>query len=310
MPKGLFTQCAVVLMEHAPAMAQIVNVLQAFPQVGVRANPAPGWMGAAESLLLPYRPEVNGALIVDALDSPWPDGMEAANPDLFGAWSMGFMGPFAFPGGLQRAVQQAWGWPQAAEAVNRHHAFLRIRSSYTLGAGDDAPVLPDDYAAYPELQRVTEVAQALLTLPGALCHFNPNGETLHPAEALRESLAFSATHDLPPLDVWSNVRMFNVENGGWLLMDTVGMAQLDVDDHEACFRTRTFEPGEVANFLRNATAYILKNGPVIQDGDTMNGPGRTNWQARVCETSMVPPPRRTLRWFPQDGSKPPVGMQP
>ncbi|MDJ0847938.1 MAG: hypothetical protein QNK04_06055 [Myxococcota bacterium] len=31
-------------------------------------------------------------------------------PLLMGAWSMGHFGPFAYPGGLERAAQQCWGW--------------------------------------------------------------------------------------------------------------------------------------------------------------------------------------------------------
>jgi uncharacterized protein DUF4261 len=312
MAKGYFTQCAVVLLEAAPRMAQVQELLRAFPQDGVRTNPDPGWMGGPEALVLPFRPEANGLIVVDWLESPWPDGMgdPQADPILFGAWSMGFFGPFTFPGSLERAVQHAWGWQDAGPTVQRHQAFLRVRSSYAFGAKDDDPIFPEDYDPLPELEQVTEITRALLSLPEALCYFNPGGETLHTAAALEESLDHHADHDLPPFDIWSNIRFFNVEEGRWLMMDTVGMGQLDVEDHEACFPRGAFEPNDVAWFLRNAVLYLLRSGPVVKAGDTMNGPGEVNWQAQTSEESLIAPPRRTLRWFPLDGSRIPESLLP
>jgi len=47
--------------------------------------------------------------------------------------------------------------------------------------------------------------------------------------------------NLPPVDLWANRRMFKL-NDGWMMMDTVGMKQLDLDDLETCFRTDHFNP--------------------------------------------------------------------
>jgi hypothetical protein len=49
-------------------------------------------------------------------------------------------------------------------------------------------------------------------------------------------------------------------------------SQLDAPDHEACFPKDRYEASEVARFLRNTADYVCE-GPVIQDGDTMDGLG-------------------------------------
>ena len=93
----------------------------------------------------------------------------------------------------------------------------------------------------------------MMKLPGALCYFNPNGETLRNVQQLEESRAFAYDHDIPPLDAYSNVRLFNVDDGR-LVMDTVGNGQLgtpDLPDLEACMlSTKKYELGKVDVFLR------------------------------------------------------------
>ena len=223
---------------------------------------------------------------------------------------MGWFGPFIHSGTLRRAVAQAHAWPDAARVVNRHRAFVRIKSTYAIGAPPEASIMPSDYSGLAELRFLTDVARRVLQIPGSLCYFNPNGESLHTAAALDDLLAYHAARDLLPLEVWSNARLFNIDDAeGWSMVDTIGMDQLDVVDHEACFLSDRFDVQEVVNFLRNATSYVQKSGPVIKDGDTMNGPGGINWQGRSFGESVAPAPRSVLRWLPCDGSEPPARLR-
>jgi len=309
MPAGLFTQSAAVLFSEAPALEALAASLASFAIV--KRDPGTGgrdWMGSAPSLVVEYRAEVNGYLLIDVLDVPWPDGMGSPDgePQLFGAWSMGWFGPFVYPGALERAIEQPTAVEDPGGVVGRHRSCVRIKLSYVLGAGDDAPVVPDDQSMLSELEFVTRVAAAVATVPGALCYFNPNGETLHTARSLDEELDYCRKAGLPALPVWSQVRLINPGlPEQWMLMDTIGMEQLAVADHEACVPP-TYDLDEVAHFLRNATNYVLQQGPVIKDGDTMSGPGDVNWQARSFDESLVPRPREVLRWRPLDGSEPPA----
>jgi hypothetical protein len=308
--KGFFTASACVLFERAVAFEQLEDALTGFeivkrvpPEV---TNPVFG----GPTLIVAFRPDINGYVAVDTVDKPWPDHMGDPKTEamLFGAWTTGHLGPFTFPEGLKRARQHSWGWPEGATIADRHSAFVRIQASYVFGVPDDTPIFPKGYDPLAELEFVTRIALAVLQLPGALCYFNPNGEALRNVQGLEDALAFARQQDVPPLDVYSNVRLFNLDNV-WLVMDTVGNGQLglpDLPDVEACMlKDRNYNLQSVDPFLRNTTLYVLQCGEVFRDGDTIDGPGEVRWRAWNRRTALISPPRRTIRFFPEDGTKPP-----
>jgi hypothetical protein len=254
-----------------------------------------------------YRPEVNGYVAVDVVNHPWPDGMgdPKENPEIFGAWSMSGFGPATFPGGLQRAMQQSWIWPEGKTLPMQHQGFIRVRSSYAFGADGKAPMWPEDYDAEQDLEFVTKVAQSLLVLPQAMCYFNPGGEVLRNRELTEECLEFSAEHLLPALELWSNVRPFMIDDQ-FFLMDTVGNEQLDLPDIEVVF-PRAYEPGEIEGFLRNLTYHLLSKGAdSIKDKSTTGGPFNVPWQVHYFEHGLMVPPRRVICVVPQDDKELPA----
>jgi len=308
--KGRYTASACVLFERPVPLELVESALSEFNVVN-RVPEITNWVFGGPALTLAFRPEINGYVAVDTVDRPWPDHMGDPKTDgtLFGAWVMGHFGPFTFPDGLKRAAQHSWGWPEGKTIPQRHAAFVRIQASYVFGnVSGDTPIFPNGYDSLAELEFITRVALAILRLPGALCYFNPNGETLRNVSSLEESLAFAAERNIPPLDIYSNVRLFNVDDG-WLLMDTVGNGQLgmpDLPDLEACMhRDKKYNLQGVDAFLRNTTLYVLRQGEVFRDGDTIDGPGNVRWRAWNRRRSLIDPPRRTIRFFPQDGTDPP-----
>jgi hypothetical protein len=298
MPKGFFTQGVAVLLRSPVDLDEVAKCLSAWEIVKrVEASESPEMSGA--SLLVSYRPEVNGYITVDLHPAKWPDHMgdPKDEPMLFGAWSMGHFGPLAYPHGLQRATGQSWRWEGAAEAVAQHTAVLRLRASYVYGAGGDAPVMPADCDAQDELMFLMRMVVALGALKEAICYFNPNGEVVLSFPELAESLDYHAKHDLPPLDIWANVRLFNLSES-WALMDCVGSGQLDQCDHEVAFPRSLTNPGAVDPFIRNISLYLLQKGDVIKDGDTIDGPGAIKWQAKRFKSGLNDPPREVMRWLP------------
>ena len=310
MAKGFFTQGVVVLFARAPSLPELEHALSPFEIAGRSTSRGAAEFGG-ETLLVSFRPEVNGYVAVDIWPHPWPDDMgdPKGNEMVFGAWALGHFGPLTYPGNLQRAVEQAWHWPEAKARCSGHAACVRIRSSYVFGGRKDAPVLPPQYDALRELRTVTEIAAAILECAGALCYFDPAGEMLWDAADVKRVLARARQGGLAPLELWSNVRLFRAGGSpAWMIMDTVGMGQLDVPDHEACFEADRYEPRDVAGFLRSISDYVLQRGEVIKDGDTADGPGSRRWRAASFEDSLVQGPRRVLRWFPMDGTTPPRAM--
>jgi len=229
--KGFFTQGAMVLTERPLDGDAVERALGPFEVVKrTAAEGEKNWMGGYPCWVVAWRPDVNGFVTVDVVDAPWPDDMgdpqSPGGQSLFAAWSMGYMGPMTWPGNLQRAAlyTEAFGEGAAAKAAKRHGAFVRVRSTYVLGAEDDTPVMPADYAARPELEFVTSVAAAVAAAPGALCYFNPGGETLFTAGELRKTLEKFRENHLAPLPVWAMGRLSRVEEAPpWMLADVVGI---------------------------------------------------------------------------------------
>ncbi|GED71854.1 hypothetical protein BRE01_55560 [Brevibacillus reuszeri] len=311
MPKGLYSQGVAILLSKSVTIQQIAEALQQkFAIMNVNES-SEQWVFSGPSLLIPFRPEDNGYIQVDVVDRQWPDEMgdPAGDTMLFGAWTMGFFGPFTYPNNLERAAQQAWGYPEGRQAAAEHTAFIRVRSSFTLGQTDEqAPVLPEDYDPFTELLALNSVSETLLQMPESLCYFNPNGESLASADTMQEMKQRFEEIELPPLELWSNVRLFNLPED-WLMMDTVGMLQLDAIDHEAIFHGQMYDPNEVASFLRNIANYVYENGPVIKDGDTTDGPGEIYWKGVLLDESLTNPPRQVIRWYPLDEKEKPAGLE-
>ncbi len=328
--KRYFTQGIAILLEQAVTLEEIEPLLTDFKVLA--HHPAhKDWTFSGPSLTLAYPESKTGKVEVDVVDRSWPDMMGSNSSTLsdnaratrkngesalFQAWNKGFFGPFTYPGSLERAIEQAWLWPDAKEVVPDHKAFLRLRITYAKDAASannaqSEPVVPDDYEAEPELEFLTRLALQLCALPQALCYFNPNAESLCSGELLEEAWESHIQEGQRPLDIWSNRRLFRLADvPDWNLMDTVGMLQLDVVDHEACYPIDAYDPNEVATFLMNVADYTLSDQEEINDGDTADGPGKCLWQAYNCDQSLLEPPRPVLRWFPLNGTDIPVEFLP
>jgi hypothetical protein len=309
--KGFFTQGLAILLRNSPSLRAVEERLGDFEIID-RVEYSAAWATGGPSVVVPYRPDVNGFVSIDVVDQRWPDRMgdPKADAGVFAAWGMGHFGPGAWPGGLERACQHSWGWPEGRSVPLQHQAFIRIRCSYLFGADANALLIPDDYQSLQELEFATRIAAALIGLPEVLCYFNPNGECVRDPRGFLESLSYHSLAELMPLELWSNVRLFRFQDvhPAWSFMDTVGMSQLDALDHEACFQSDSYAPAEVGNFLRNASAYLVERGPIMRNGDTMDGPANVKWQGFSIKQGRMEPPREVIRWFPQDQRRAPAEL--
>jgi hypothetical protein len=304
--KGFFTQTVVVLFKQSPTLDELEPLLAAY-RIGGRKDEFEHWEFGGPSFTVAFRLEVNGLCNVDIVNRRWPDHMGDPKTEmtLFGAWSMGHFGPLTFPQGLERAIQHCYNWPEGRTIAAQHESFVRIRLSYIFGAPKDAPVMPKDCNPAAELDFVMGIAKALLKHPAALCLFNPNGEVLCQSSFIDQVETHYRAKKLPPVDLFTNVRMFKVDEE-WMLMDTVGMGQLDVHDVEVVFSRSAFKPSDIEGFLRNTSLYIAEHGEVIQDGHTIDGPGGALFRAKRFEEAFTAPPRHALRFRADKGRAPPA----
>jgi len=301
MPRGFFTQSTTVLFARTPSIDEIAEALSSLGCSVERRETKAGWLSGGTELLVPFGETPEGHVHVDVLDSPWPDSMgdPKENVDLFGAWSMGAFGPLAFPGNLKRAAEQAVAFEGAETAVGAHRAFVRLRTSYLIGAGTDGPMLPEGWSGLAEIDALLQLAAPLLKLPGAIAYFDPNAEVIASPEGARALLAEGEGG--PPLELFSHVRLFDIDER-WALMDTVGLDRLFLPDLEVVF-TKATDPNVVADMLRNASAYLISNGAVIEDGHTLDGPEGT-LRVHARETALGQPPRAVLRLVPEGAALP------
>ncbi|HXQ42117.1 MAG TPA: DUF4261 domain-containing protein [Candidatus Udaeobacter sp.] len=301
--KGFYTQCLVILLRAPVSLRDIVDRLRAF-EAQTSELRSSNWVLGNPSVVLPFRADVSGAVIVDLVDRPWPDHMGDAKreTELLAAWLTGHFG-VTWPFSLKRACLQSWGWAEGKTVPLRNKAFLRVRSSYVFNGPDDAPLKPTDYEPLSELKFVTRVAAALAGLPQAISYFDPAGERVWAPKDFTEYFAQAEAQDSLPISIWCNLRHVNLKDRaeGWCLVDTMGMAQLDAADHEAIFPSARYKSTEVGELLLNMATYIAQNGPVIADGDTVDGPGDLHWKATPAEESQALPHRSVIRWLPMDG---------
>lgn len=302
MARGLFTQGLVVLFNEVPTLDALAAKLPV--AVLERTTSSERWEISGPSLVVELDRARNGLVAIDVVSRPWPDDMGSPreSPTLFGAWSMGHFGPFAFPAGLARATQHAYHWPESPrELAAAHRAFVRLRASYAFGVPDDAPVIPEGVDPVRELEQLLSLARALLDVKGATLLFVPGAELLFDAEQLDSRVEDARELERPALDLWSNVRMFRLD-ARTLLMDTTGLALADRMDLEAVFPAE-IPPGEVAGFLRNLSLYVLGAGDVLRVGNTVDGPGGV-WVVLAHPNSKTEPPRPVVRLAPK-GFAPP-----
>ncbi|MES2464881.1 MAG: hypothetical protein V4671_30315, partial [Armatimonadota bacterium] len=206
--KGLFTQAVMVLLSRVPSLDEIKQALLLACPIEARSTfGGSNWCEGGPLLVLPFAPEKNGYLLVDTIERPWPDALGDSEDDLDvpPAWAAGHFGPLSFGGCLNQAALQSWKWKAGRRIQEKHVAFLRIRLTYLLGVlnPDKAHPLPLAKAVSPleELQFLTQVSGALLTLRGALCLFYPAGEALRDAAFVEERLHLHRSGGPPPIDV-------------------------------------------------------------------------------------------------------------
>jgi len=307
MPAGMYMQAVAVLLKEKVTRDQVEAALKDY-QILKRVDAEKGKTHfSRDTLILPYRPEVNGLVSVSLYPHPWPDTMgdPKNDPELFGAWSFGNYGPYTWPGSLERASIHSYSWEPGPVMAQKHQAVIVIGLSFAFGAPDDAPLFPADYRPDHALGHITKIAAVLLKMPQALCYFNPGGEILRDREGMREAIQFANQHSILPFQIWTNVRMFRFQGAGWAMMDTIGNAQLDLPDFEAYFPTDQWGPDVIAPELLNSNIYLTKKGDILKDGDTFQNSPQIIWQCKHNQEAFMDPTRPVISLRPIKSAKMP-----
>ncbi len=178
----------------------------------------------------------------------------------------------------ESALQQAWHWTEAREAVADCSHSLLLTDFCARGL---------DYKE--RLQLITGALRALLeTAPCEAVYFRASDKIVQPQVYLEAIDAGQRLYGA------MNVRFYNVEGRDSgrdeMLIDTCGLAALGVSDVQCHFYD--MEPNEVASLVGDIAYYIFEQGDVIRDGETV-GSEELRW---LCEHqhALAAPPRYVL----------------
>jgi hypothetical protein len=221
-------------------------------------------MGLSMAMIaLAPKPQLSGTAIQRHLAATWPalprasDLQKKDNTLSFDVGNqmviMGLM-PAPIPwSDLEGPCATSWLWPDAASVLKGHKNHLVVTVSSESGAVERAAMLSMVTAAIlktcPQAIGVFWGLSSLVISPPVFCEF---AEQMLP--------------DGLPLYIWVDFRLVKNEQGR-VAGFTQGMEQLGHTEFEALDSPET--PEGLRERLFGLAAYVLTNGPVIKDGDTI-----------------------------------------
>lgn len=179
---------------------------------------------------------------------------------------------------------QMWDCPESNEIIARCH--------YDVVAVDMLSAYMDYKDRADMLMNFTEALMELYPTCEAV-YFDCSGK-MFTRRAILE-------HSIPRKDRFIyfavNVRFFNIEGSGDMLIDSLGMSELDLPDVQYHFHD--LDPDSVVNHAYTVLSYIYENNCPIESGETIDGlkNGRISRDVQwVCqfEEALVQPARTVM----------------
>jgi hypothetical protein len=178
----------------------------------------------------------------------------------------------------------AWMWPPdpPIEDVKRHRSHLLI----TMHGGTEDVVR--------RRLLLTAVTALAAKQPGVMAVYWPEGTLVVHPPLFAEMAAAINSPAAPPLYLWVDLRAIRNEDGTTGLF-TTGLTALGHKEIE--IPRIDMEPGELREWLLNIMYYLLENGPVLKDGETIGTTADEKITIRHC-ASMFGHPGEVIRLEP------------
>ena len=189
-----------------------------------------------------------------------------------------------YPDDLEGPIATSWMWPRESpiENVKRHRSFLLI--TMTGGAAD------------PVRRRLTLTAVTALAAKQAgvmAVYWGDARLVIFPPLFVGMAEEIN-TPQSPPLYLWVDLRAFRNEDGTTGLF-TTGLAPLGHMEIE--IPSIKMEIGELREWLLEIMCYLLENGPVLMDGQTIGMSAEQQIRIRHCP-SIFGHPGQVIRLEP------------
>lgn len=154
---------------------------------------------------------------------------------------------------LEGPCKSSWLWPEASEKMRGHSSHVIVTV-----ASDGPPV---------ERQTLlTQATASLVATTQATAGVYWGGSTLVMSPEMFCDFAIKVMPESPPLFVWIDFRTGSSKNGE-VRGFTNGLRSLGHMELESLDASET--PGGLKERFFGLAGYLLENGPVIKDGDTM-----------------------------------------
>lgn len=154
---------------------------------------------------------------------------------------------------LEGPCQTSWWWETACQDLQAHPNHFVVA---VMGAAGD----PLDAAL-----QLTDLVAAVLETTPALGVYWGSG-TLVTQRELFLDLAREAGRETPPIMAWVDIRVFPNDDGTRTVfttgLDAFGLMEIESEGARG-------ESEEIWAFVQNLASYLLNQGPVINDGDTV-----------------------------------------
>ncbi len=187
--------------------------------------------------------------------------------------------PFARENVLDYAssFRQSWSWRTAKDLVQTCSHIVKVSDEYNekVNYRDRVLAMRNVVRAFVECTACNAV------------HFRMTQQFVKP-----ESYLASFSEPAPDrLFGFINVRFFKIHDSDDMLMDTIGLNSVGLEDLQCSFKK--YNPKDISNVLYNTAYYLFDNGNVIIDDDTVQGVKRTDkWTCRRTRSLVVP--KRTV----------------
>ncbi|HRY08045.1 MAG TPA: DUF4261 domain-containing protein [Hyphomicrobiaceae bacterium] len=151
-------------------------------------------------------------------------------------------------------VDQAWWWPEASDVMETNQAHLVVSSAWDHSSRLDAHV-----------KHTLVVREFIDQLPAVAVTW---GNVLVSADQFAGEFHRFQSEQLLPVRLWVMIQVSGDGQGG-TIVSTLGMDAFGLMEIEA--NSAPMEPQDALQFINNLAGYLIANGPVINDGDTVGG---------------------------------------
>ena len=164
-------------------------------------------------------------------------------------------GPFPWSD-LEGPCRTAWMWPPKVDPMS-----LREHKSHVL-----ITLMRGQGSRIGRRLLLTAVTSLIASQRGAVGVYWGEATMVHFPPVFIDLAKEATTPDTPPLYLWVDYRVFKNEDGstGMFTHGLEGLGHMEIE-----IPSIDMEPGELREWAMNITYYLLENGPVLKDGQTI-----------------------------------------